>query len=220
MRSCSMGRKRAARRKLIVSASLVMGISSLSVLALAGTAGKGSMVTFPGRGTEENCEDFNLAVSAVTAPEVLTVVEISKMGLVQIREDKPLESLTNGEVWSEEEAYLLAKIAMAEAEGEDTEGKALVIRVVLNRVQSWKFPDSIEAVLYQKNQFSPIGNGRFDRVEPNEDCWKALKMVEQDWDESRGALYFESESASTWHRDNLKFLFRHGNHLFYTEWGE
>ena len=43
-----------------------------------------------------------------------------------------------------EESYLLTKIAMAEAEGEDTEGKALVIMVVLNRVWSDKFPDSIE----------------------------------------------------------------------------
>lgn len=121
-------------------------------------------------------------------------------------------------MFSDKNAYLLKKIAMAEAEDEDTEGKALVMRVVLNRVTSREFPDSIKKVIYQERQFSPIANGRFDSVEPNEDCQKALDMIaENGWDESRGALYFESKSASTWHEDNLQFLFRHGNHFFYTD---
>lgn len=121
--------------------------------------------------------------------------------------------------WSAEESYILAKIAMAEAEDEDTEGKALVILVVLNRVWDEAFPDTIEEVVMQDNpvQFSPVVNGRYDRVEPDEDCWKALDMVMDGWDESRGALYFESPSESTWHQQNLKYLFRHGNHYFYTE---
>lgn len=118
---------------------------------------------------------------------------------------------------TEEERYLLAKIAMAEAESEDTEGKALVICVVLNRTSSSVFPDSIEDVLYQKNQFSPIANGRFETVEPDQDCWDALQMVEHGWDESQGALYFENGSASGWHRKNLHFIFQYGSHYFYRE---
>lgn len=120
--------------------------------------------------------------------------------------------------FSEKDAYLLMKIAMAEAEDEDTEGKALVMRVVLNRVGHRGFPNSIKQVIYQEKQFSPITNGRFDRVEPNKDCRKAFDMIaEDDWDESQGALYFESKSDSTWHEDNLCYLFRHGNHYFYTD---
>ena len=42
-------------------------------------------------------------------------------------------------------------------------------------------------------------------------------IAEDGWDESRGALYFESKSDSTWHEDNLQYLFRHGNHYFYTD---
>lgn len=127
------------------------------------------------------------------------------------------ETMIYSRDWGAEDSYLLAKIAMAEAEDQDTEGKALVICVVLNRTWSDKFPDSIEKVLYQKDQFSPIGNGRFDKVEPDQDCWDALLMVEHGWDESRGALYFESESESTWHREHLQFLFQHGDHIFYTD---
>lgn len=118
-----------------------------------------------------------------------------------------------------DDTYLLAKLAMAEAEGEDTEGKALVIRTVLNRMKSEAFPDSVSEVIYQKDAFTPIRNGRFNRVEPDEDCWAAVELViEQGWDNSRGALYFERNTTeSTWHNRNLKKLFVHGNHTFYKE---
>lgn len=117
-----------------------------------------------------------------------------------------------------EERYLLAKIAMAEAEGEDVEGKALVIRVVLNRVADDGFPDTVKGVIYQPWQFTPVSDGRIDAVEPSEDCWKALDMVVAgQWDASCGATYFESESGSTWHRENLEFLFAHGKLYFYID---
>lgn len=126
------------------------------------------------------------------------------------------DSLIKSRDWDTDDSYLLAKIAMAEAEGEDVEGKALVILVVLNRVWTDEFPGTIHDVIYQKNQFSPISNGRFDRVEPDEECYEALEMVMSGWDESDGALYFESEkSADNWHSRHLEYLFTHGGHRFY-----
>lgn len=121
-------------------------------------------------------------------------------------------------LWTDKEAYLLAKLAMAEAESEDTESKALVIRTVLNRVQYKYFPDTIEEVIFQKSQFTPIWDGRWNRVEPNDDCWEALALVESGWDESQGALYFEvTTDKDTWHNTTLKKLFDHGAMTFYTE---
>ena len=126
------------------------------------------------------------------------------------------DSLIQSKDLDTDDSYLLAKIAMAEAEGEDVKGKALVILVVLNRVRTDEFPDTIHDVIYQKSQFSPIANGRFDRVEPSEECYEALEMVMSGWDESRGALYFESEkSADNWHSRHLDYLFTHGGHRFY-----
>lgn len=120
-----------------------------------------------------------------------------------------------------EDGYLLAKIAMAEAEGEDTEGKALVILTVLNRVWAPQFPGTIEEVITQPNAFTSYWDGRWDRVEPDNDCYAALYKVQvEHWDESQGALYFErSTTADTWHSRNLVKLFTHGNHTFYTEKG-
>lgn len=123
--------------------------------------------------------------------------------------------------WGAEDAYLLAKIAMAEAEGEDTEGKALVILTVLNRVWAPQFPGTIEEVITQPGAFTSYWDGRWNRVEPNEDCYNALHKVQvEHWDESQGALYFERSTAEdTWHSRNLVKLFDHGNHTFYTEKG-
>lgn len=117
------------------------------------------------------------------------------------------------------DAYLLEKIAMAEAESEDTEGKALVMLVVLNRVWDARFPDTIEEVIMQDGAFTPVSNGRYDKVEPDADCMKAMELITvEHWDESQGALYFEKASdESTWHSRNLQKLFTHGARTFYTE---
>ena len=126
-------------------------------------------------------------------------------------------SLVMSRDWGDRDSYLLAKIAMAEAEGEDIEGKALVIMVVLNRVWSDGFPDSIEAVIFQEGQFTPISNGRWANVEPNQECYDAVQMVMNGWDQSLGATFFEAKGDSTWHQTHLAFLFQHGGHYFYKE---
>ena len=112
--------------------------------------------------------------------------------------------------------YLLAKIAMAEAEGESTKSKALVIATVLNRVSSKKFPSTIKEVIFQENQFSPTSNGRWEKVEPNKDCYKALNMVLKGKIKSKGSLYFEScSTTNNWHSRNLTYLFEIDAFRFY-----
>ena len=119
--------------------------------------------------------------------------------------------------WSAKESYLLARIAMAEAEGCNTQTKTLIIMCVLNRVWSDEFPDTIEEVIFQENQFSPIDNGRWDRVEPNEDCYEAVKVVmEAKYVYSGGATYFENcADEDNWHSRNLEFLYESEGIRFY-----
>lgn len=200
-------------RKLLVSAGAVIVLSAISIVAFANSFS----------GSETGAEEPTPTVIVTEYPAV-TYSEVPAIETEESVADTPepttevAASMIKSRDWNADEGYLLAKLAMAEAEGEDTEGKALVILIALNRVWSNEFPDTISEVIYQRNQFSPIYNGRFDSVEPNTDCYKALEMIQIDgWDESQGALYFESESTSTWHKDNLKFLFQHGNHIFYTD---
>lgn len=138
------------------------------------------------------------------------------------RENEEQNTAIGSKDWDSEDAYLLAKIAMAEAESEGVEGKALVMLVVLNRVWSDDFPDTIEEVIFERTsaggwQFSPMQDGgRWYTTEPDQECYEALELIQiEKWDESQGALYFESEGKSNWHRENLEFLFQYGNHYFY-----
>lgn len=126
------------------------------------------------------------------------------------------DSLIASKDWSAAEDELLLKIAMAEAEGESVEGKALVMLVVLNRVWSDDFPNTIEDVIFQSGQFSTVRDGgRYYTTEPDTGCYEALEMVTGGWDKSQGALYFESCKHDSWHSENLEFLFQEGNHKFY-----
>lgn len=77
--------------------------------------------------------------------------------------------------WNNKDSDILLRIAMAEAEGEGTEGKALVMKVVLNRVENKEFPNSVEGVVFQQGQFEPVlDDGRYWNVEPDAECYKAL----------------------------------------------
>ena len=123
---------------------------------------------------------------------------------------------------SENDKLMLAKIVMAEAEGESIDTKIYVILTILNRVESDKFPDTIEGVIFQKGngiyQFSPMASGgRYWTTEPNEECWKAVNIVnEMKEDISNGSLYFEScTNSDNWHSRNLQFLFESDNTRFY-----
>ena len=79
--------------------------------------------------------------------------------------------------FTDEESQMLLKLAMAEAEDQGVIGKALVIRVVKNRVDSETFPNSIEDVIYDPKQFSPVWDGRYDEAVPDAECYEALDLV-------------------------------------------
>lgn len=143
----------------------------------------------------------------------------------EVTEDKQMEMCPKfkySKDWSTDDDYLLAKIVMAEAEGCNMRTKTIVAMVVLNRVQSDQFPDTIHDVIFEQcangtYQFSPIGNGRWDSVEPNEDCYEAIEIVKQSvYDYSGGALYFENcIGEDNWHSRNLEYLYESEGIRFY-----
>lgn len=99
---------------------------------------------------------------------------------------------------SSKDRLLLERIVMAEAEGEPYEGKVAVANVVLNRLRSANFPKTIKEVIYQRYQFSPVNNGRFDRVQPNEDTIKAVSAALSGHKEvPDNTYYFVSLSLAT-----------------------
>lgn len=156
------------------------------------------------------------------------IIEEAKTEKVEIsKEEVKKEQKRRKTTWNrdDKENNLLTKIAMAEAEGEGVEGKAMVIRVVLNRVLAKGFPNSIEEVIFEYSkekdiyQFSPVApGGRWWTTEPDEECWEALRIIMlEGWDESEGALYFEADcnGKGTWHSKNLEYIKTVNNHNFY-----
>ena len=200
------------RNKCLLGLGLVFVISLTSMVAFA--------FSFTGTPADE-VDETEMIVRAVVSEEadaMPTMEPITTTGQEQ-EMVKNEQSKIGSMDWDSDDAYRLAKIAMAEAESEDTEGKALVMLVVLNRVWDARFPDTIEEVIMQDGAFTPVSNGRYDKVEPDADCMKAMELITvEHWDESQGALYFEKASdESTWHSRNLQKLFTHGAHAFYTE---
>lgn len=125
---------------------------------------------------------------------------------------------------AEEDLAVLLRIVEAEAGGEDLEGKLLVANVVLNRVDSDEFPDTVREVVFQQEkgvtQFSPVANGRYETVEISEETIEAVGRALEGEDNSQGALYFAArEHADSdrmrWFDENLTFLFKHGGHEFF-----
>lgn len=84
---------------------------------------------------------------------------------------------------------LLAKLVYAEARGESYKGQVAVAAVVLNRVSSASFPNTISGVVYQKGAFSCVSNGSINNTPDNEAIRAALDAM-NGWDPTNGCLYY------------------------------
>jgi len=111
----------------------------------------------------------------------------------------------SGVYYTQEERVLLARLIEAEAEGEPYMGKVAVGAVVVNRVHSDKFPNTIKEVIYHVDeigayQFEPVLNGRIYSVTPSSDSYKAADEALGGLDPTGGALFFFNpyKITNTW----------------------
>ena len=109
---------------------------------------------------------------------------------------------------------LLAKLVYAEARGETYKGQVAVAAVVLNRVRSSSFPNTISGVIYQTNAFSCVNNGSINNT-PDSSCIRAARDAMNGWDPSGGCLYYYNPKTASdnWIRSRtVKTVI--GNHSF------
>lgn len=127
---------------------------------------------------------------------------------------------------TEKELEVLLRIVEAEAGCEDEEGKLLVANVILNRLNSPKFPDSITEIVFQREngvaQFSPVYDGSYACAEVSEETIKAVGRALKGEDISDGAMYFAArkyaeDDRMRWFDEKLTLLFRYGGHEFFKE---
>lgn len=91
---------------------------------------------------------------------------------------------------------LLAKLVYAEARGEPYKGQVAVAAVVLNRVKSASFPNTISGVIYQRNAFTCVNNGSINNT-PDSSCIRAALDALNGWDPTGGCLYYYNAKTAT-----------------------
>ena len=106
---------------------------------------------------------------------------MTKVNLEQQIKDKPVYIPKTKHVVTQRERSILERIVEAEATDKDEKSKILVANVILNRVRSKEFPNSIEAVVFQraygKVQFSPTADGRYESVHITSSTKRSVKKA-------------------------------------------
>lgn len=109
---------------------------------------------------------------------------------------------------------LLARLVHGEARGEPYTGKVAVAAVVLNRVKSSSFPNTVAGVIYQKGAFDAVSDGQIN-MSPDSTSRKAAQDALNGWDPSYGAIYYFNPNTATnkwiWSRPMTVTI---GNHRF------
>lgn len=118
--------------------------------------------------------------------------------------------------YDQEDLFWLSRVIYAESGNQPLEGKMAVGNVVMNRVASPIYPNTVEGVLAQKNQFSTYKSGALADRTPNESSIIAAKLVLDggEVEETEGAMYFDS-NANSWAARNKECVAVIGGHKFY-----
>ncbi|MBR3132522.1 MAG: spore cortex-lytic enzyme [Clostridia bacterium] len=109
---------------------------------------------------------------------------------------------------------LLSHLVYAEARGEPYTGQVAVAAVVLNRVKSSSFPNTVAGVIYQRGAFDAVGDGQIN-MSPDSTATKAAKDAVNGWDPSYGSIYYFNPATATskwiWSRPQVVTI---GKHIF------
>lgn len=123
-------------------------------------------------------------------------------------------SSTSNPSYSSSDLNLLARVVYGEARGEPYLGQVAVAAVVLNRVKSSSFPNTISGVVYQPWAFTAVNDGQIN-LSPNDTARKAAQDAINGWDPTYGCLYYYNPKTATsnWIRQKEIHL-SIGSHVF------
>lgn len=149
--------------------------------------------------------------NGLTADGIVGAKTLAALGM-KLSGGTGTSSTTSG--YSSADITLLSKLIYAEARGEPYQGQVAVGAVVLNRVKSSSFPNTISGVVYQKYAFTCVSDGQIN-LSPNTSAKNAAKDAMNGWDPTGGALYYYNPkiATSSWifSRQTTVTI---GNHIF------
>ena len=127
-----------------------------------------------------------LSVDGIAGPKTLEA-----MGIYSSSSNNSSSSTTNSN-----DVNLLARVIYGEARGEPYTGQVAVGAVVLNRVKSSSFPNTISGVIYQSGAFDAVKDGQIN-LSPDSTAKKAAQDALNGWDPSNGAIYYFNPATAT-----------------------
>lgn len=187
--------------RMIIVLLIILGISLIVLISATVSASDAKADNYAGRvdNTKVGIRNEKLEPSTPIAP----VEEIPETTVTQ--------------TWyTEEELDLLARLIYFEARGECYEGQVAVGAVVMNRLKTSGFPNTIHDVIYQKNQFSPVSSSKWNsEITDYGTCYQAAIEALNGADPTGGATFFYNPKISTsewiFTRPVVKVI---GNHNF------
>lgn len=127
-----------------------------------------------------------------------------------VKEDVSYAASSN----STSDLQLMARAINGEARGEPYEGQVAVGAVILNRVKSSQFPNTIAGVIYQSGAFTAVADGQINApIDENSTVYKAAQDAMNGWDPTGGCIYYFNPATATnkwiWSRPVVKTIGKH-----------
>lgn len=132
--------------------------------------------------------------NGLTADGIVGKKTFEALGMMEQANGSGSQSSNNG--YTNSDTYLLARCIYGEARGESYTGQVAVGAVVLNRVKSPDFPNTISGVIYQKHAFTAVSDGQIN-LTPDQTAINAAKDALNGWDPTGGCLYYYNPVTAT-----------------------
>lgn len=160
----------------------------------------GSVDGVYGKGTVEAVKAFQkkngLKADGIAGIETYKALGMNESVKVLENGNKTPSASTNNSNYTSSDLYLLAKCIYAEARGESYTGQVAVGAVILNRVASSSFPNTISGVIYQRHAFTAVSDGQIN-LEPDKTAMNAASDAMNGWDPTYGCLYYYNPAVAT-----------------------
>ena len=181
--------------RLILLDTLKIFLIALSAAYLVKSVGYVQELDELRRKKADALSKFNM-LENITIPELKKEIAVVKKPEPEKHVEISEPDLQASYVLADDEYELLSHLVTAEAEGEGFEVQYMVACVVMNRVKSEYFPDSVTEVIWQKEpviQFSSMWNGRYERCSTTDSCYEAVGYMAKHGNElPDDVLYFTS----------------------------
>lgn len=151
-------------------------------------------------------------IVAMISTILILILIFTIIAMINNKSMKKVEASSNAN--STSDVQLIARAINGEARGEPYEGQVAVGAVILNRVKSSKFPNTIAGVIYEPGAFTAVADGQINvPIEEGSTVVKAARDALNGWDPSGGAIYYFNPSTATnkwiWSRPLIKTIGKH-----------